>query len=432
MSGRRRLTQEQFIEKIKQKYGNRYSFEKTIYQTSRLPIIITCVKHNYDFEVKPSVLLGEKKKNKSRDNMIGSCPVCHEEYMNNIKHNFIDRLGQAHNYEYDYDVDNYVNARTKFNAICKKHGRFSVYPTIHVKGEQKCPYCELETERIKTIEGIKYYYCDIHGKFPVGKHRSKSDDCPKCNIARIKQDQLSAITKKLDEKFGMEYDIIISENYVEFRCKKHGIRTMLKRNVMRFGIHSRTCFCDECSTERLNKIKKEARQKLEIKCRKIISTDYVDVFEFLEFIDADDIRFCKVRLNNLVKGGVKELTAKQLLRKTISVDINKAILKGNHISFDEAKALMRKLGIMNFRQYKNWRNRTFQPTLPSNPHRTYKEWVSHYNFFGTDIKKDMSAGELRIRDYLERKDLEYVFQKKYDDCRNINPCLLIFIYLTII
>lgn len=416
------LTQEEYVDKVKHKHGNRYSFEKCRYKTSRIEVIITCTKHNYDFNVVPSVLLGEKKKGKLRNNMVGSCPMCQEEYQNNLKEQFIEKMRAAHNYEYDYDVDNYVNDRTKFNAICKKHGKFSVYPSNHVRGSQKCLFCELETEKIKTIEGVKYYSCDVHGIFPVGKDRTKASGCLRCNAEKRKQEQIQKFNEKINIGFGSDYDIFITEVYVEFRCKKHGTRTTVKRNEVGFSTNRRTCYCDTCNTERITKIKQEAREALEKKCREVISSEYVGVFEFLEFCDNDgDIRKCMVRLNNLVNGGVKELTAKQVLRKTLSPDINKSIPKGSHISFDEAKSLMRKLGITSLRQYKKWRKRTSQPTLPSNPHRSYKEWQNHYDFFDTNVEKDMSTGELRIRDYLERKSLEYVFQKKYDDCRNINP-----------
>jgi len=125
-------------------------------------------------------------------------------------------------------------------------------------------------------------------------------------------------------------------------------------------------------------------------------------------------------LKNLIDGSEIKYTVESIIRKKLS--LKKVIQPIEHLSYVEAQKLIKKLGITSYREYKKWHHRTKQPTLPSNPHRKYKkEWTGYNDFFGTDSLNNMSIGEQRIKNYLERNGLEFVYQKKYDDCRNINP-----------
>lgn len=415
-------TFEYFKETVIANHLDVYLFDRAVYLGQTKQIEIGCKKHGNYFWVSAGTLLRRTERNggSKKNPEVGSCSICREEYFTGIKDNIINKCRQAHNNEYEYGE--YINLKTPLMVICKIHGEFKVMPNNHSNGGSKCPDCYSILSRHKNIKYVdlqKYYICDIHGDVPIGKSRNVEQGCPKCSEIKRNEEQVLIFKKKLNNKFGKYYDIEITVKKMVFRCKKHLTKTTVNRAGFKIG--KRNCFCDYCNTERIDKIKKETREKLETKCRDIINTDYMGVFEFLEFIDGDNIQASCVKLNNLINGGIKEVTARQLLKKTLSVDINKCVTKESHMSFDDAKALMRKLDITSLRQYKNWRRRTYQPTLPSNPHRSYKEWISHYDFFGTDVEKDMSSGELRIKDYLERKGLEYEFQKKYDDCRNINP-----------
>ena len=57
--------------------------------------------------------------------------------------------------------------------------------------------------------------------------------------------------------------------------------------------------------------------------------------------------------------------------------------------------------------------------MPSNPHRVYIDrWISHFEFFGTNKEDIMSAGEKRIYNYLQRKNIKFIWQKKFKDCKD--------------
>ena len=128
-----KLTQEAFISNVKAIHGDKYSFEKTEYVTARTPVIITCVKHQHDFEVMASTLTGEKKRKKERKYRVGSCPLCIKEYFDKLKR-----------------------------------------PKIR------------KPKLTKKIDNKRYYCCNIHGDVLIGKNRKIKLGCPTCNISTHK------------------------------------------------------------------------------------------------------------------------------------------------------------------------------------------------------------------------------------------------------
>ena len=67
-SAKRRLTQEQFIQRAYGKHKNKYDYSKAIYKGIYEKVIITCNKHNYTWEVR------------AKDLMNGhGCPKCGKE-----------------------------------------------------------------------------------------------------------------------------------------------------------------------------------------------------------------------------------------------------------------------------------------------------------------------------------------------------------------
>ena len=61
---------------------------------------------------------------------------------------FIDKASIVHSRKYDYSVSNYSNSRTKIKIICQKHGEFEQLPSNHLFGNG-CPKCaQLNTGNI--------------------------------------------------------------------------------------------------------------------------------------------------------------------------------------------------------------------------------------------------------------------------------------------
>jgi very-short-patch-repair endonuclease len=88
----------------------------------------------------------------------------------------------------------------------------------------------------------------------------------------------------------------------------------------------------------------------------------------------------------------------------------------SYLPYEEAKEYIRNL---NFNG--SWEDLTkiLPPKIPKAPHHVYKEnWTDYYDFMGqqTPIK---SKGEYEIAKWLERNNIIFIKEKKFDDCKNI-------------
>jgi len=79
--------------------------------------------------------------------------------------NFIKSCIKIHNNKYDYSLVNYVNARTKVKIICPIHGVFEQTPENHKNRKQGCPKC---------AKKYKYNSDEIIEKFNI-VHNNKYD-----------------------------------------------------------------------------------------------------------------------------------------------------------------------------------------------------------------------------------------------------------------
>jgi hypothetical protein len=100
---------------------------------------------------------------------------------------FIEKARKKHGDKYDYSLVEYENAKTKIEIICEKHGSFYQTPTNHVRG-RGCPLCSYEE---KIIDQNK-------------------------------------IINRFNKKHGIKYDYSLvvytgTDNKVEIICSKHGI-----------------------------------------------------------------------------------------------------------------------------------------------------------------------------------------------------------------
>jgi len=423
-----RKSQKYFEETVIANHGDMYLFDKTVYHGSNKEVEVGCKKHGNYFKLKAITLLRRTIRNggKEKNPKVGSCPICREEYFASIKDDIISKCRQAHNNEYEYGE--HVNMNTPLKINCKIHGWFEVMPRTHSEGGGKCPECypiyawgNKPNPKIKYIGEQKYYICDIHGDVPIGKNRHGTEGCPTCNTIENNRIREEVLRENLEKKFGREYDIFLTENFVEFRCKKHGTRTTHTRAELREK-RKLSHHCDDCRAEAKIQHLKDLRAETNVRCKEMLLTEYKNQYEFIEFMDENvNVKRARIKILNLLNNEEKIVRVDTVLKKMLSKDIR--YLLRSYLNYDEAKERVKLLGITDFRQYKKWYVRTQQTELPTNPQRHYvgKGWISYNDFFGNNENDQMSAGEKRVCDYLQRKTVKYEYQKRYDDCRNINP-----------
>lgn len=128
-SGRHRWTTEEFIQRANEAHGNKYAYEKSIYTKALNTIIVTCPTHG-DFITQPSRHVTRKD----------GCKQCAGRHLPNkeafLKH-AIERFGSR----YDYSLVEYVDKETPVTILCPDHGAFEQKPHYHLENSIGCPSC---------------------------------------------------------------------------------------------------------------------------------------------------------------------------------------------------------------------------------------------------------------------------------------------------
>lgn len=182
---------------------------------------------------------------------------------------FIIRSREKHGDLYDYSNTEYINAKTKVEIICSKHGSFFQLPGNHFRyGCKKCAGKELSKAEIMDMISEKhrnrYTYisdfskptdrikilCDDHGIFEtsVADH-IKGRRCKKCYHQHLKSEyRLSdqEVIRKSKKAHGNKYDYSRmnytgAANKISILCPAHGL---FEQNAQS---HWSGCGCPKCS-----------------------------------------------------------------------------------------------------------------------------------------------------------------------------------------
>lgn len=150
-------------------HNNTYIYDKVIYKHGKANVTITCKLHG-DFEQTPS----SHKTGKG-------CPTCGDirtrEASQGTNNTFIESAIKIHNNKYSYINVNYINAKTKVEILCKKHGMFMQSPNNHLSNGG-CSKCGIDAIRKTTkkflqesnlIHNKRYKYTQVIYKDAVTK-----------------------------------------------------------------------------------------------------------------------------------------------------------------------------------------------------------------------------------------------------------------------
>lgn len=130
----RKLTQEEFLERAKERHGDRYDYSLVEYRGKDSIITIICPKHGPFQQI-----AGDHIYNGS------GCKECANEKLRAERSRslaeFIKEARRVHGDKYDYSLVNYVNDRTLVDIICPKHGIFQIKPCKHILRGHGCRAC---------------------------------------------------------------------------------------------------------------------------------------------------------------------------------------------------------------------------------------------------------------------------------------------------
>lgn len=247
----KRKTIEEFISEATEKHAGKYSYDAITSEiwnkpggnrTIKVPII--CAKHGIFWQTIANHL------NKGANGEYHGCPQCAKEtkQINNPRNSskkhygrktteeFILEAKKIHGDNYNYDLVNYKNAKSKIKIKCNICGNvFEQTPDHHVNRKDGCPFCrnkyfsesqqysKKEAEQFITdaINEEKFEILEYHGfkkdalmrckkcgfKFwraPINAQRLKCQ-CPSCDTITKGEAEILKVLETLDIKYIYQY-----------------------------------------------------------------------------------------------------------------------------------------------------------------------------------------------------------------------------------
>lgn len=421
------LTQDEFIKRALERHGDKYDFSRAIYIHSKQKLTVFCNKHKKDFFLSPNHILKG----------IG-CPHCGGT-KKLTQEEFIEEARKIHGDRYDYSKAIYKNYETKVEIVCSIHGSFFQRPHRHLDGGG-CSSCggskPLDTnefiKRAIAIHGNEYDYskviysntkskveiiCKKHGVFfqSAGGHLN-GYKCKKCS------GNDTPTTSEFIEKANLIHNGYYTYDKVEYKsahspviitCKLHGDFQQTPNS------HLKGSECSLCSL-----LKK--KNPTNLPKSKSLTEEFIKQGQLKHGYKKYDYSKA-IYLNNKTKvtigcklhgwthqfpnGHLKgvgcakcanEETAKQN-RKDITYFLEKAKeVHGKKYSYKQTT-------------FVRMRNLT---TIICKKHGEFQQAAyAHLRGQGCPKCKE-SQGERIIRVFLETHKLKYVYQKKFEDCKN--------------
>ena len=179
----KKITNEEFINRAKELYGNFYNYDKTFYKNYHEKITVSCPIHGDFLTIPADFLKGhECKKCGYKKNAANRADTVDK---------FIEKAKKVHKEKYDYSLVEYENSKKKIKIICPEHGIFEQIPNSHLAGKG-CPKCGLIKNTNKRKKSKEQYALDakkIHGEkydYSLVKYKNNKEKveiiCPKHGI----------------------------------------------------------------------------------------------------------------------------------------------------------------------------------------------------------------------------------------------------------
>jgi hypothetical protein len=287
------------------------------------------------------------------------------------KNIFLEKAKLKYNNEYDYSKMNYFNNSTKVEIICSKHSSFFIEPNKHLSKYGKCKKCvkedKLKISEKKFIENAKII------------HKNKYD-YSKVNYKHSKQK-------------------------VSIICSKHG---EFKQNPNQ---HLQKQGCPQCSLEKnmlnskeyIKKVKLIHNNYYEYNIRKNIINRKKDK---IEIICPDHGKFKQSARDHERGNGCRKCG-----------DLKKR---------NDEEKIIKKLKEIHNGKYEydlsDYENVYSDINIKCPDHGFFKMRLRNHLYYGYGCPScSSSKGEECIIKYLEENNIEYIFQKKFENCIYKNP-----------
>ena len=346
-----------FVEKAKKVHGNKYDYSKVEYINSTTKVIIICKVHGEFKQLPNSHICGR------------GCRKCFNDKIRYTKDIFIKKAKSVHGDKYDYSKTEYVNSDIKVKILCLSHGEFEQDVYSHLSGSG-CPICaslnkpltNLEfVEKSKSVHGDKYDYSLV--EYKDGKLKVKII-CP----------------------VHGEFEQVASNHLTGRGCQKCG-----HKNVNLVSVDNESF---------INESNKKHNYKYDY-----TKTNYVNSVTKVRIICPEHGEFEQLPFNHLVGRGCGRCG------KSKKIDLNYFIEKSNQIhNFKYDYSLSEyKLSRVKIKIICPIHDIIFEQT-PNH----------HMKGVGCPICSE-SVGEKTIRILFEKNNINFVRNKKFENCRYKYP-----------
>lgn len=129
----RKLTNEEYLHKIKAVHGNRYDYSKVLYTGTGNKVNIVCKIHGDFYIAAHHHLEGRGCYHCGRLQSAKNKTITLKE--------FIERGKKKYNNEHTYEKSVYTGCFNRITVTCKAHGDFSIDPSKYLNAKSGCPKC---------------------------------------------------------------------------------------------------------------------------------------------------------------------------------------------------------------------------------------------------------------------------------------------------
>lgn len=160
-----KLSQSEFLDRARKIHGDTYDYSCTVYENQKTKINIICRIHGKFFQNPGDHLQGN------------GCPICASKKTGmrcrTTQQEFLDKATSIHGAKYDYSSAKYVDAYTKVNIICPKHGQFQQKPVYHLMG-CGCPKCNASKGETFIRAFLSSHQIEFYEQYTFEKCRHKA------------------------------------------------------------------------------------------------------------------------------------------------------------------------------------------------------------------------------------------------------------------
>jgi very-short-patch-repair endonuclease len=341
---------------------------------------------------------------------------------------FIKKAKKVHGDKYTYDNVDYKDANKPVSITCPKHGDFLQKPSGHLQGKG-CRNCYFEKkryntdefiERAKKIHGDKYTYdnvdykgtnipvditCKKHGDFsqkPTG-HLLLGNGCPKCQYEtrRLNTNDFIEKAKKVhgDKYIYDNVDYKNSREPINITCPKHGDFSIVPNSHLR-GLGCRDCYLENRwsnTDEFIERAKKVHGNKYTYD-----NVDYKGSDIPVDITCPKHGDFLQKPANHLIGQGCKDCFLENQFSNTDEFIEKAKKVHGDKYTYDNV-------------DYKG-SDKLVDITCPK--HGDFSQQAYSHLRGGGCPKCSESKGESIISKLLNTLEIQFVKEKKFEDCKN--------------